>query len=96
MGPDGHTCSLFPDRPQVNENKKWVTHITDSPKPPSDRITLTLPVLNRAKHVYFIAAGKDKAPRINELKNNCATFPSALIHPIGGELLWFVDSASYN
>ena len=96
MGPDGHTCSLFPGHPQVNESTKWVTHITDSPKPPSERITLTLPVLNNASHVFFIATGKDKSPRIQELLHQTASFPSALVRPTAGELLWFVDSAAYN
>lgn len=94
MGPDGHTCSLFPGHPQINEKERWVTYILDSPKPPKERITLTLPVLNNAHHVYFVATGKDKAPRIEEIVNHTATFPSALVQPTHGELLWFVDKAA--
>lgn len=64
MGPDGHTCSLFPDHQLLKETTKWIAAITDSPKPPASRITMTFPVINNARYCVFAASGKGKAEMI--------------------------------
>jgi 6-phosphogluconolactonase len=68
FGPDGHTCSLFPDHKLVQGGQPsdiWVASIEDSPKPPLRRITLTLPVLNgRTGHIILCGAGSSKQPVI--------------------------------
>lgn len=68
FGPDGHTCSLFPDHQLLSETQKWVAAIEDSPKPPPKRITLTFPILNtKTRHVIFCGAGNSKSPILKEI-----------------------------
>ena len=68
FGPDGHTCSLFPDHALLQEKTKWVAGINDSPKPRPKRITLTFPVLNEnTRHVIFCGAGASKSPILQKV-----------------------------
>jgi 6-phosphogluconolactonase len=61
MGPDGHTCSLFPGHPEVHVDDRLVVGVHDSPKPPPDRITFTLPLVYACPRVMLLVAGDEKA-----------------------------------
>jgi 6-phosphogluconolactonase len=61
VGPDGHVASLFPDHPALAERVRLVVPIFDSPKPPPERLTLTLPLLTTAGCLVIMAFGDEKA-----------------------------------
>jgi 6-phosphogluconolactonase len=96
MGPDGHTASLFPDSAGLKEKSRlvianWVEKFKTS------RITLTLPVLNAARCVTFLVSGTDKAPALHAVLEGDAPgeqYPSKLIRPTDGKLIWLIDRAA--
>lgn len=61
MGPDGHIASLFPEQAGIRETEKTVIAVRNSPKPPPERLSLTLPVINSSARVWLVVAGADKA-----------------------------------
>ncbi len=61
VGPDAHIASLFPGRPEISVTDAAALPVRDSPKPPPERVTLTLPVLNSAERVWLVLTGSDKA-----------------------------------
>ncbi|KAK9858028.1 hypothetical protein WJX84_006389 [Apatococcus fuscideae] len=97
IGPDGHVASLFPNRSQTAARKGWVLPVSDSPKPPSERITLTLPVINAAKEVGIVAFGDGKAEivqRVLEVQALPGSLPAQLVRPDEGKLYWLLDAGS--
>jgi 6-phosphogluconolactonase len=61
VGPDGHIASLFPDRPGIRERERTVIPVRNSPKPPPERLSLTLPVINSSDRIWLVISGPDKA-----------------------------------
>ncbi|KAK7058241.1 suppressor of los1-1 [Paramarasmius palmivorus] len=93
MGPDGHTCSLFPGHELLAEEDRWVAYLEDSPKPPPKRITLTYPVLNHATRVVFVASGEGKADMLEQVIDKPELgLPASRVRPAyPGHVFWFVD-----
>ncbi|TAL10648.1 MAG: 6-phosphogluconolactonase [Nitrospirae bacterium] len=97
MGPDGHTASLFPGSPALAECRRLVVPVTDAPKPPPRRLTLTVPVLNAARLVLFMATGADKAQALREVLKGTASpdqYPAKHVRPGPERLAWLVDEAA--
>lgn len=100
MGPDGHTASLFPKHPLLQETSKLIADITDSPKPPPTRITFTYSLINQAHNVVFVALGEGKATIVQQVMDNTVPeqeqLPSARIRQAHGTAFptWFMDTAA--
>lgn len=95
-GPDGHTCSLFPGHELLREDVAWVAPIGDSPKPPPQRITLTLPVVTHALRVAFVAIGRGKKEVLKTIFEKPEQgLPCSLVNQGAGErVVWFTDDAA--
>ena len=74
LGPDGHVASLFPDHPSSQAQGRVIA-VRNSPKPPPDRISLTLEVLNASAEIWFAASGSDKADAVALAVQGAATVP---------------------
>ena len=92
VGPDGHVASLFPGTPQLDADSITVA-VTDSPKPPPQRVSLTFPALNRSRQVWFLASGQGKAEAVARALGGADVhdLPAA---GVGGQerTVWFLDT----
>ncbi|KHK02688.1 6-phosphogluconolactonase [Desulfovibrio sp. TomC] len=93
LGPDGHTASLFPDSPALGETTRLVAAVPPptTAKPAVPRLTFTLPLLNAARHVLFLASAKGKEAALEKAlaESPSATVPASLVRP-AGDLTWLV------
>lgn len=91
MGADGHTASLFPDSPGLRVAHSWAIP-SETRDEPRQRLTLTLPVINAARHVHFLVAGEEKRNSLEcALGGPSESCPASLIAPVDGTLTWWVD-----
>ncbi|KAI4491280.1 hypothetical protein M0802_010213 [Mischocyttarus mexicanus] len=91
LGPDGHTCSLFPNHKLLDETILWVCPVNDSPKPPLSRITFTFPVINNARTCIFTVLGDSKAKVVKKILEDNENLPAARVEPTNGFLHWILD-----
>lgn len=95
MGGEGHVNSLFPDTEAVREDSRLVIAVTDSPKPPPRRITLTLPAVRRAREVWLVVAGAEKAEAAAAAIGGAAPVDVPAAGAIGREAtVWLLDKAA--
>jgi 6-phosphogluconolactonase len=94
VGPDGHVCSLFPGHRALEEKARHAVAVTDSPKPPPARLTLTLAALAGAE-IYIAAFGAAKAAVVGEaLTNRASRLPVARAAQAGRAAVFLLDGAA--
>jgi len=100
LGTDGHTASLFPSLSTLAKKGARVTSlvttwVTTGLSPTGEkRVTLTLPVLNNARQIFFLVQGPTKAAVLQKTLEETGPLPAQQIAPTHGELVWFADSAA--
>ncbi len=94
MGEDGHTASIFPGNEKLMSSDR-ICETAVHPVTKQKRITLTGKVINNAKSVYFLVAGKNKSGIVEEIYRNNAgvkKYPAARIKPVSGKTTWLLDN----
>ena len=95
VGPDGHIASLFPEHPGQRRVSASATGVTDSPKPPPERISLTWPVLNSSRHVALLVAGAEKAGAVRDGHGRIDPWlvPASAVRGLDSTT-WYLDEAA--
>jgi 6-phosphogluconolactonase len=91
IGDDGHTASLLPGQPALDETQRWAVAVHSGR--PEPRITLTYPVLDSSQDAVFLAAGDRKRSAVQRARGGDRTLPAGRVEPVG-RLHWFVDRAA--
>jgi 6-phosphogluconolactonase len=92
VGPDGHVASLFPEMPALYDERPVVA-VRGAPKPPPVRLTFTLGTLNRAREVWFVASGKEKAAAVQMAMSGAGPVQVPAAGPRGLQrTLWLLDT----
>jgi 6-phosphogluconolactonase len=93
-GPDGHTASLFPGDPALDERERWVVGVPRAQVEPFvPRVTLTLPALGSCREMLFEVAGHEKRAILTRLFNG-ENLPANRARSIGGQTVWLIDQAA--
>lgn len=98
VGTDGHVASLFPGHAELDVEDRIAVAVTDSPKPPRERMSLTIAALNRTKAVWLLASGAGKADAVARALGGSEGSAPADLHEIPAvgvngrdETVWFLD-----
>jgi 6-phosphogluconolactonase len=96
VGPDGHVASLFPGHPALDVDDRITVAVTESPKPPPERLSLTFAALNRTRAVWFVVAGEGKAEAVARARRPGADLHDVPASGVAGsdETIWWLDEAA--
>jgi 6-phosphogluconolactonase len=92
IGPDGHTASLFPGHPAVEEERRRVVHVV-APKPPPERLTITPPVIRAARETLVLVSGSDKAAAVAHALEGDVEYEKCPARLLRGAT-WLIDRAA--
>lgn len=93
IGEDGHTASLFPGKPAIEEDRSWAAPVAEAGVPPQvPRVTLTRPALASSRHVLFLVAGAAKRPALTRIAQG--ELPAARIAAAAPDARWLIDRAA--
>lgn len=93
-GPDGHVASLFPDSPELDVDDRLYVPVHRPELPHPHRVSVTLPVINEAKHIVVMAAGEDEAPAVAKALAGDRSIPAGRLAPSDGDLTWVLTEAA--
>jgi 6-phosphogluconolactonase len=93
VGPDGHVASLFPGHPALDVDDQVAVAVTDSPKPPPERVSLTFGALSRSRSVWLLVSGEQKAPAVAAALADEGDVRATPARGVTGreETIWFLD-----
>jgi 6-phosphogluconolactonase len=96
LGPDGHTASLFPGSPALDERERWAVAAPPGLEPLVPRVTMTLPALARSRVIIFLAEGREKAEAAARafVGDPDPATPASLVRSAQGETLAILDAAA--
>jgi 6-phosphogluconolactonase len=93
MGPDGHVASIFPNHVSSEITTQSVIGVSDAPKPPAERISLTIQALSNSEEVWFLVSGREKAAALARALAGDTDLPAGRV-TAQGRTLWLVDQDS--
>lgn len=96
LGPDGHTASIFPDRPDLLTTSR-LFDVAVRPDKRQTRITATSRIINNSSKIYYLVTGKGKATIVSEIiegKSGAERYPAYGIKPVSGHVVWMLDTGA--
>jgi 6-phosphogluconolactonase len=95
IGEDGHTASLLPGTPSLNETEHWAVSVCPPDISKKERITLTFPVINNAENILFMVEGENKAGIIKQvIQDENKMLPAAMVRPRNGRIIFLLDEGA--
>jgi 6-phosphogluconolactonase len=91
LGADGHTASLLPGEPVLEDRERWVAVVSHGRR--EIRITMTFPLIESSRRVAFLVSGQEKASILRAIRAGASQAPAARVRPVG-EVVWFIDRAA--